>query len=213
MLTFLHGFLGVEDDWVEVARRIARPMRFLTLPGHQGKSLNFDDFEREIGSNVTLIGYSMGGRIAMHYALKYPEKVRKLILLSTNPGESGIERFIQDERWASLLERKGLEPFLKAWYAQPLFKNFAIDRTSHGHDPQSLAKVLRKMSPARLPNLWGRLDQFSCPLLFLFGKNDTKYQSIGRKLEGKFEVKWVPNSGHPIHIQNPKTCAKHILEA
>jgi len=213
MLTFLHGFLGVQEDWNEVAKELDAPMRFLTLPGHKDKSLNFEEFEDEIGSGVTLVGYSMGGRIAMHYALKYPNRVSKLILLSANPGESGEERLAKDESWAQLLETDGIDLFLKKWYAQPLFKTLKIDRSKQGHHAENLAKILRKVSPARLPNLWNRLDEFSCPVMFLFGENDIKYQSIGTKLQDNFEVKWIPKSGHAVHIENPKACSKYIMEA
>ncbi|MCB1110192.1 MAG: alpha/beta fold hydrolase [Chlamydiia bacterium] len=213
MLTFLHGFLGVVEDWEEITRRLSCPYRCLSLPGHRGRSLDLQAFEEEIGSGVTLVGYSMGGRLAMHYALKYPKRVNKLILLSANPGEEGAARLASDEKWACLLEKEGMERFLDAWYAQPLFKGFQVDRTQRRHDPLMLAQVIRTFSPARLPNLWPKLKDFACPLAFLFGENDIKYRLIGKKLQEQFPVTWIPNSGHAIHIENPKQCAKHLMEA
>lgn len=213
MITFLHGFLGMAEDWNEIQKHIAVPSRTLTLPGHKGRTLDLASFEEEIGSGVTLVGYSMGGRLAMHYALKNPERVQKLILLSTNPGEGGEERIAKDEQWAQCLEKEGMDPFLDKWYAQEMFKDLKINKERRRHDPQMLAQMLRKFSPARLPNLWPKLQEFSCPVVFLFGRNDIKYRLIGKKLNKQFPVAWIERSGHAIHLENPKACAKCIMEA
>ncbi len=213
MLIFLHGFLGVKEDWDAITEHLDMPYHCLTLPGHRALSLDLNDFEDEIGSNVTLVGYSMGGRLAMHYAKKYPHRVKKLILLSANPGEEGEKRLLQDEKWARLLEDEGMDRFLDQWYKQSLFAGLHVNRKRRRHDPLMLAKVIRKFSPARLPNLWPELESFSCPLMFLFGENDIKYRSIGERLQKKFPVTWIPKSGHAIHLENPKRCARHIIEA
>jgi len=213
MLTFLHGFLGVKEDWEGITEHLNAPYRCLTLPGHKGRSLNLNDFEDEIGNGVTLVGYSMGGRLAMHYAKKYPHRVKNLILLSANPGEEGKKRLKQDEKWARLLEDEGMDRFLDQWYAQSLFTGLHINRERRRHDPLMLAKVLRKFSPARLPNLWPELERFLCPLMFLFGENDIKYRLIGKRLQEQFPVAWIPSSGHAVHLENPKKCAEYIMEA
>ncbi|MCB1107970.1 MAG: alpha/beta fold hydrolase [Chlamydiia bacterium] len=213
MITFLHGFLGVKEDWEEIASIINLPHRCLTLPGHQGRSLDWEGFEKEIGEDVTLIGYSLGGRLAMQYAYKFPRRVKKLILLSANPGEEGEKRREQDEKWAKVLEEEGMERFLDKWYAQPLFKTFKVDRMRRRHNPKMLAEVIRRCSPANLPNLWPKLKKISCPMVFLFGDHDIRYQLIGKKLQKSFPVAWIPKSGHAIHLENPNACAKQILEA
>jgi 2-succinyl-6-hydroxy-2,4-cyclohexadiene-1-carboxylate synthase len=211
-VTFLHGFLGVKEDWEGITEHLKTPHRCITLPGHRGRSLDLSDFEDEIGNDVTLVGYSMGGRLAMHYAKKYPNRVKKLILLSANPGEEGEKRLQQDEKWAQLLEDEGMDRFLDQWYSQPLFTGLQINRKRRRHDPLMLAEVIRKFSPARLPNLWHNLENFPCPLMFLFGENDIKYRLIGERLQEQFPVAWIPKSGHAIHLENPKRCAKHIME-
>lgn len=213
MLTFLHGFLGMKEDWEGITERLNAPYRCLTLPGHRERCLDLNNFEDEIGNDVTLVGYSMGGRLAMHYAKKYPHRVKKLILLSANPGEEGEKRLQQDEKWARLLEAEGMDRFLDQWYAQSLFAGLHINRERRRHDPLMLAEVIRKFSPARLPNLWPELENFSCPMMFLFGENDIKYRLIGERLQEQFPVAWIPSSGHAIHLENPKKCARYIMEA
>ena len=214
MITFLHGFLGVKEDWENITKHLEVPFRCLTLPGHKSRPLDLEAFEEEIGTDVTLVGYSMGGRLAMHYAKKYPKRVKKLIILSANPGEDDEKRLLRDEEWALLLENEGMERFLDKWYQQPLFAGLKIDQERRRHDPKMLAKVMRTFSPARLPNLWPELENFLCPLLFLFGKNDIKkYQIIGETLQKRYSVAWIPDSGHAIHLENPDKCAQYITEA
>lgn len=217
MHIFLHGFLGAKEDWDEIVKQLDVPYRCLTLPGHGGTPLNLDLLEKEIQEKVTLVGYSLGGRLAIQFAHTFPERVEKLILLSINPGlETGLlERIEQDEKWATLLEEKGIDHFLEKWYEQPLFASLKIDQKllerRKNHDPHMLAKVLRTLSPAKLPNLWPELENFSFPLLFLFGEDDIKYKLTGKRLEKKFLVKWIPKSGHAVHLENPNGCASFIL--
>ncbi|NGX50275.1 MAG: 2-succinyl-6-hydroxy-2,4-cyclohexadiene-1-carboxylate synthase [Chlamydiae bacterium] len=211
MATFLHGFLGSPEDW--------KPLNidgtFLTLPGHQGRPLDLSLLEREIPEETTLIGYSLGGRLAMHFASRFPERIKRLIILSADPGleEGRAERMVRDEKWARLLENEGTERFLESWYKQPLFSS--LDPTEligrEDHDPKTLAKILRELSPAKLPSMWERLEEFSFPMLFLFGESDIKYQPIAERLSEKFRVDFIPNAGHAIHIEEPALCAEKIL--
>jgi len=210
MLTFLHGFLGSPNDW--------QPLNllgnFLTLPGHQGRPLDLSLLEKEIPEKTTLIGYSLGGRLAMHFAYRFPERIERLIILSANPGlEQGIEeRIVWDEKWARTLETEGMQPFLEKWYAQPLFSslNRVLLKERESHDPKILAQVLRELSPAKLPSMWERLHEFSFPMLFLFGESDINYQPIAEKLGKHFHVDIIPGCGHAIHIENPALCAEKI---
>lgn len=210
MLTFLHGFLGSPNDWND----LNLPGKFLILPGHQNRPLDLSIIDKDIPSKTTLIGYSLGGRLAMHFAKKYPNRIEKLIILSANPGlETGrSQRIVMDERWAKILELEGLNTFLKNWYAQPLFatlnKKKLLDRDKH--NPIYLARILRELSPAKLPSLWNDLNNFSFPMLFLFGKNDEKYQDVSKRLSKNFNVKMVPKSGHSVHIENPEFCSQAI---
>ena len=210
MLTFLHGFLGSPNDW----QPLNLPGKFLTLPGHQGNPFDLSILEREIPEKTTLIGYSLGGRLAMHFAYQFPERIERLIILSANPGldEEKKKRIAWDEKWASMLETEGMQPFLEKWYAQPLFSslNRVLLKERESHDPKMLAKVLRDLSPAKLPSMWEKLHEFSFPMLFLFGENDIKYHPIAKRLGKHFPVDFIPGCGHAIHIENPELCAKKI---
>jgi len=84
-LTFLHGFLGSPEDF----KSFNLPGTFLTLPGHQGRPLDLTLLEKEISEKTVLIGYSLGGRLALHFAKRFPERIAGLVILSANPGLEG----------------------------------------------------------------------------------------------------------------------------
>ena len=123
----LHGFLGTHKDW-------PAHLPAVDLPGHGKTTVTSDDdytldticqsLNELIKKPLHLIGYSMGGRIALHFALTYPEKVSKLTLISTSPGiEDPKER---QARWALDQKRakemlKDYPKFLDKWYSQSIF--------------------------------------------------------------------------------------------
>ena len=212
MLTFLHGFLGSPKDWLP----LHLPGNFLTLPGHHGRPFDLSLLEKEIPHKTTLIGYSLGGRLAMLFAYHYPERIKSLIILSANPGlENGKQqRVAWDEKWAHILETKGMKTFCREWYKQPLFSSlhYAKLQERENHDPKVLAQVLRELSPAKLLSMWGKLHDFLFPMLFLFGESDVKYRPIAKRLKSQFIVNIVPKCGHAIHIENPIFCAQQIRD-
>lgn len=214
MLTFLHGFLGSPQDWHPVCQHLNSSCTLLTLPGHQNKPCDLTLLEKEIPSNTTLIGYSLGGRLAMQFASRYPERIERLIILSAHPGlDNGKEKRLKtDESWVQLLKTEGMEKFLKKWYQQPLFSTLdpRLTQNREPHDPQLLAKVLKNLSPAKLPSMWKSLQDFSFPILFLFGERDIKYKPIATRLRKRFPVEFIPNCGHAIHLENPSLCAQKI---
>jgi len=216
MIIFLHGFLGSPDDWNPLIQYIEHPFKALTLPGHCGTPFDLSLLEKEIPEKAIIVGYSLGGRLAMDFARRFPERIDSLIILSANPGieSKREERVIQDEKWIAMIENEGMDHFLEQWYAQELFSSFSltdeIKKKRKEHDPKSLIEVLRTLSPAKLPSLWPHLKNFSFPLLFLFGESDIKYRKIGKRLMENHEVMWIPNASHPIHLEAPKIIAEII---
>jgi 2-succinyl-6-hydroxy-2,4-cyclohexadiene-1-carboxylate synthase len=217
MIIFLHGFLGSPDDWNEVRRELSIPSHAIFLPGHGDQPLDLLSFEKQIPEGAILVGYSMGGRLAMHFAKKYPGKIKQLFILSANPGlESGKEKRIEeDQKWVDLLETEGMERFLEKWYQQDLFSSLtlteALKKKRMEHNQKKIGKVLKTFSPAKMENLWPHLQNFSCPTVFLFGENDIKYSSIQGRLEQNFECITIPKASHPIHLEAPKEVAKAIM--
>ena len=214
MLTFLHGFLGAPTDW----DALNLPGKKITLPGHLGKEVNLELLEQDISDQSTLVGYSLGGRLAMHFALKFPKKINRLIILSAHPGidkndKTAIcKRQAQDHAWANLLQEQGIDIFLNQWYQQPLFSTLDLSllKRRQEHDPQSLSHILINWSPAILPSLWESLYLLRSKLVFLFGEHDITYHKVAKRLRRDFDVYMIPNAGHAIHLENPADCARKI---
>ncbi|HEY2200406.1 MAG TPA: alpha/beta fold hydrolase, partial [Solirubrobacteraceae bacterium] len=183
-VVLLHGFSGTHRAWDDVVGRL-RPERYLPLaldlPGH-GEAASAERPITFAGcvatvlaaapERFTLCGYSMGGRVALHVALAAPERVSRLVLVSSTAGiEDEAERAarrLADHRLADELERggwAGFDSFIERWRTQPLF---ARDPPEVGamareemrrNDPDALAWVLRGIGTGEMAPLWDRLAE------------------------------------------------------
>jgi 2-succinyl-6-hydroxy-2,4-cyclohexadiene-1-carboxylate synthase len=238
-LCFLHGFMGSTDDWGAIVGGVNEQAFCLRvdLPGH-GDSLNrpsyvysmegatqaLADVLDEAGiQRCSLVGYSMGGRVALYFALFHPERVRRLVLESTSPGlrteAERAERRCLDDRRARRIEGD-LGAFLDEWYRQPLFASLdrhglveQMVRTRRANDPGELARALRGLSPGAQPSLWNRLPDLDVPTLVLTGALDDKYRAITEKTaqqipEARRVV--VPGAGHNVHAERPQAFLAHV---
>lgn len=230
----LHGFLGSREDWAEIIEVLQEDFLCLApdLPGHGGSvglpypdAYTIEGAAREVTalldglgiSRVALVGYSMGGRLALHLALRCPERFSGLLLESSSPGiESEEERDARreaDERRARSLESGGLEGFLEEWYRQPLFASLRrredlLGRTVEhrlSNDPHELARSLRAMGTGNQKPLWDELARIAVPVLAIAGELDEKYSGICSRMrtEGGVSMAVVPGAGHNVHLEAP----------
>lgn len=205
-LVFFHGFLGTGRDWTPVLSYLPNATYLCpNLPGH-GTDFDPDAFFSSLPKcKFHLIGYSLGGRLAMAYASLYPEQVDRLILISTHPGLSSEDernkRLAHDMKWAALLEQIPLADFLKLWYGQEIFAGFEPDLKDRlRHDPHLLAKALVHYSLAKQPVY--AIER----ALHIVGENDHKF----KKLRPQADV--IPNAGHMVHLEQPKLVALSIQQ-
>jgi 2-succinyl-6-hydroxy-2,4-cyclohexadiene-1-carboxylate synthase len=231
---FLHGFMGSSADWRDVMVPLGDRTFCIAvdLPGH-GASLGMapDTYSIEGAARAMIgilddlevvrpivVGYSMGGRLALYLALRYPERCAGLFLESASPGlESADERVARraaDESKARRLESDDFRAFLRDWYCQPLFASLArnenlLRRTIEArlrNDPGELARSLRVMGTGRQPSLWGELEYLTVPTLAVAGGLDGKYARISSRLAGinpRIESAVVPGAGHNVHAETP----------
>lgn len=234
-VVLLHGFAGTHRAFDGVIAALAperyRPLA-LDLPGHGATwplrgELSFASAGEHVLAHApselpTLCGYSMGGRMALHVALAAPERVGRLVLVSTGAGieseEARSERRRSDERLARELEDGDFERFIERWRSQPLFAGEppaarALALEDHRRNrPQALAAALRALGPGQMEPLWGRLAELRMPVLVMAGERDGRYCEIASRMvaalpRGQLEI---VAGGHSLLLENPLAVAGAI---
>lgn len=244
-LLLLHGFTGSAAGWLALAARLAPHRRTVAvdLIGH-GQSNAPADAERyrmeqcvadllalldtlEI-AQTDVLGYSMGGRVALQMAASAPARVSTLILESSSPGLADPAerqaRIAADEALADSIERDGLAAFVDRWEQLPLFASQAAlsaEIRAHQHaqrlqnNPQGLANSLRGMGTGRQTSLWNQLPQLHIPTLLIAGELDQKYCVIAEQMAQALpnvQNVVIPNAGHTVHLEQPERFALIVME-
>src|SRR3954449_10546516 len=224
-IVLLHGFSGTHHTWDRVIARLDAERYSPLAPdirGHGAASdarpIGFDDVVEDVlgaaSERFALCGYSMGGRIAQHVALAAPERVTRLVLVSTTAGIADpaerAARLAADAALATKIERESIEEFVARWRSQPLFADeppwlSAAARTDHRHnDPRALAAALRGLSTGAMEPLWDRLSSLSMPAAVLAGGRDAKFRALAERLGTALpnaSVTVVPGAGHSLHLE------------
>jgi 2-succinyl-6-hydroxy-2,4-cyclohexadiene-1-carboxylate synthase len=238
-LCFLHGFMGSGSDWAHVRSGLGDTTGHLAadLPGH-GASVDRPDHDYSVEGaaqaladtldhagidRCRLVGYSMGGRVALHFALTQPDRVERLVLESTSPGisddDTRARRRRRDARRAEQI-RSDLAAFLEDWYRQPLFASLErhdlveeMVARRRENVPGELAKAVRGLSPGRQVPLWDRLGALRRPTLLLTGALDDKYRRITAEMQAALPDARrvvVPDAGHNVHAERPQAFLSHL---
>ena len=224
-LVLVHGFAQNRNCWGPIAADLARDHEVVRVdaPGH-GRSAQFHAGLRtgarliaDQGGRATYLGYSMGARFVLHLALANPELVERLVLIGGTAGiedaAARAERQRNDEALAARLEREGLEPFLEAWLAQPLFAGLSEDMQFRAarreNTVEGLAESLRQAGTGSQDPLWDRLGRIEVPTLVVAGADDTKFSAEGshivESIGANATLALIPNAGHAAHLEQPVT--------
>jgi 2-succinyl-6-hydroxy-2,4-cyclohexadiene-1-carboxylate synthase len=229
-VVLLHGFSGTHRAFdgviASLDRERYRPLA-LDLPGHgaehAARPIDFDTCTASVldraPARFVLCGYSMGGRIALHVALAAPERVTRLLLVSTS---AGLERDAERERrreadraLADRLQDEPLEAFIERWRTQPLFaadpaEVDALARADQRRNRRGdLAAALRGVGAGEMQPLWGRLGELSMPAKVLVGERDTRYVRLGERIAAALPHGQlvVLAGGHNLALENPAAVA------
>lgn len=185
-------------------------------------------FEHMKLDSFYLVGYSMGGRISLAYTIKYPERVKALILESSSPGLSEErdreERIKADKLLANKIIDEGIASFVEKWEDIPLFatqkslpieKREAIRKERLRQSEIGLANSLLGGGTGSQKSYWEALFSIQNPVFLITGELDAKFVAIAREMRALAPT-WrhivVPGTGHAIHVEKPRLFATMIME-
>lgn len=226
-MVLLHGFTQTGRSWGPLLPYLSKlPVLAPDLPGHGEASTVATDLwatadllAGAVDRPATWVGYSMGGRTALHVALAHPEMVGRLVLISTTPGirdeAERARRRRSDEELARRLESEGVAPFLAWWLAQPLFATLPAGRTGReerlANTAGGLASSLRLAGAGSQGPLWDRLAELGrrgLPVVCIAGELDAKYCAIAHEMTSAIgpsaSTLVVPGAGHACHLEIPE---------
>ena len=251
-ILFLHGFMGDRTEFelaiadiskqfycvainlpahgeIDVIKQmtdqIADQDDYYTIQSTANLVIKFLDFLRI--EQCFLVGYSMGGRLALYLTIYFPQYFHKVVLESASAGlrtaAEKSNRLAKDQKLATELEHlkhHDFRLFLENWYQQSIFASLR----SHPNFPQmlekrlnnspaQLAKSLRNLSIGMQPSLWEKLSENEVPLLLLVGELDLKFVQVNQQMQQLCklsQLQIVPNCGHNIHFENPNLFIEKI---
>lgn len=202
VLTALHGFLGLPSDW-----------DFLRKAGIAVETPPLDAIPSR---GDVLLGYSMGGRLALHALLAGAQYERAVIVSASLGIEDRVareERQRIDERWARMFEKQPWARVMSEWNAQPVFGGHAMKREERDFDRRELARLLRQWSPGVLPSVAWRLHEIHIPILWIAGEKDAKYVAEGQRAVSQLpngELWICPGAGHRVPWEQPERFVERL---
>lgn len=239
-IVLLHGFTHTGASWDPVVAALAERYRgldkghrvlALDIRGHGSAServpVTLEAVLRDLDAlappRFTLVGYSMGGRLALHAALSLADRVERLILIGASPGIADpaerAARRAADDAVADEIEGLDIEAFARRWAQTPVLAGqppsvaAAIHADRLRNQPAALARALRGLGTGALPSLWPRLPQIAAPTTLIVGARDQKFKTIATEMASALadpEVVTVPGAGHAVHLEAPGRVAEVI---
>lgn len=222
-ILFIPGFIQPGEAWKPVADRLGERYSSVLLDHREGTYEGRLEEIAAAGEGSVLVGYSLGGRLALHAALRAPERYRALVTVGVSAGiEDGAERAARraaDEKLAGWMELASIEDIVTLWERQPLFADqsdalIALQRPGRqSQDPSHLASLLRTAGQGVLEPVWRELHTLSRPVLALAGARDERYSGAGKRIaaavpDGRFAS--VPDAGHAPQLQQPEAVSELI---
>lgn len=225
-----HGFTGSTETWQSYVKRWKHyRLIVIDLPGH-GQThtevpVSTESFCEDVSELLTqleikrchIVGYSMGGRMALSFAMLYPRQVVLLVLESASPGLANVDEQIarqaKDETLATMLEEQGITTFVDKWENIPLFDSQKqlpetikqrIREERLQQSPSGLAASLRGMGTGSQPAWWNKLSECSVPVLLVVGAYDHKFVAIANKMKKQLPfaaLHVISKAGHAIHVE------------
>ncbi|MFD1066495.1 2-succinyl-6-hydroxy-2,4-cyclohexadiene-1-carboxylate synthase [Oceanobacillus locisalsi] len=237
-ILFLHGFTGTRETWREVSSCFSEYQCILVdLPGHGKTDSPITSMKDccsllaamldQLGISQThVVGYSMGGRTALSFAMYYPEYIASLVLESASPGlkeePARQERKEKDEQLARRILEQGVEEFVNNWQELPLFatqkrlpdrEQRKIREERLSQNAEGLAMSLRTMGTGVQPSWWNDLPQLPHSTLLIVGEEDEKFVAMNRHMQTSIpRVTFLicADAGHAVHVEKSRNFGKMV---
>lgn len=243
-VTFIPGFMGGPRAFEALAAHLpdAFGVRVVTLPGHGDRSAiapgaRFEELVALVGAEIDegtksaveiLVGYSMGGRVALAAALAHPERFAHVVAVGADLGlvddAARRSRAEEDEARARQIEQAGIAAFLEAWEALPLFATqralgpealAAQRRMRLANTAEGLAFALRRLGTGQMPDLRPQLASSPLPITFVAGSLDAKFCALaseGARIAPRGAWAAFHGVGHNVPLEAPRRLAKLVAE-
>ena len=227
----IHGFLGMSDNWKTLSTQFEQlgfQMHLLDMRNH-GKSFHSDEFSYEVMvedvkayvdfhklENITLLGHSMGGKIAMLFATLYPEIVEKLIVADIGPKyyaphHQSILAALNAVDFSKQPSRAEVDEIISEYISDFGTKQFLLKNLYWVEPGQLGFRFNLKIFNNKISEIGAALpieNHFNKPTLFLRGDKsdyilDADFETIYYHFP-EAKIVTIPNAGHWLHAENSK---------
>ncbi|WP_348633895.1 2-succinyl-6-hydroxy-2,4-cyclohexadiene-1-carboxylate synthase [Shewanella sp. WXL01] len=238
-LVLVHGFLGAKEDWLACMPILSQQFHCICvdLPGHGQSRAQLPTPGLEAAAQAIiatlsslqchqfhLVGYSLGGRIALHIAKLFPHKLLSLTLESAHPGltddKQRDERLNADKQWAEKLQRLPIVQFLQLWYQRGVFSDLTEDEVAKliakrsNNNNQALLNCYLATSLGHQQDCRNVISQLKQPCHIIVGQHDQKFSKLAKQwqTEQPLNVISVEHAGHNIHSLQPQLFSQQLLK-
>jgi 2-succinyl-6-hydroxy-2,4-cyclohexadiene-1-carboxylate synthase len=232
-IALVHGFLGSPADWADVLARLSPGIACDCVPLAELGCASIDGAARALAARLErspcelIVGYSMGGRIALELAATRPELAPRLVLLAASLGlddeAERARRAAEDDARAEEILRDGLDAFAERWYRLAIFApftrhaSFSAARLRRAQGEAAFwARCVAACSPGRGTPRWSAIPALGPRTTFVAGALDERYAAYAaraRALAPQLRVEIVAGAGHVLPLEAPEACARIIEES
>jgi 2-succinyl-6-hydroxy-2,4-cyclohexadiene-1-carboxylate synthase len=218
----LSGFLGLPHDWDFLSWKyfVAIDWQMFSWTSLPEWGAEFNRWiNRENRHPKVLMGYSFGGRLALHALIDSSYRWQAAIVISAHPGiESSQERqrrIRQDQQWAKRFQEEEWTTLMQAWNAQEVFSQDPIhfERNEHHYQRKQLVNAMISGSVGRQDNLRMQIASLSTPILWVTGSKDRRYCDLADSLTFAHPYSrsvQIEHAGHRAPWAQPQVFSKVV---
>lgn len=208
----LHGFLGLPSDWNFFPGFCGEELYASILPFHDWV-FHFHKKEQE---KRLLLGYSLGGRLALHALTAHPEHWLGAVVISAHPGlpskKIREERYAHDLRWADRFEQEPWEALMSDWNQQTIFTS-SVPRQEEDFDRKYLSAAMRTWSLGLQEDLTVAIKNLELPILWIAGAKDPKFCQLALKTKHPHSKIWIaPDASHRVPWETPNAFYQQVQQ-